>query len=154
MKTIEGHLNASGLRIGIIASRFNSFIVERLVEGAVDTVVRNGGSKDQITLVKVPGSFELPITCKKMAAQNNYDALIAVGAVIRGSTSHYEVVVNEMAKGIAHVSLETGCPIGFGVVTADNLEQAIERAGSKAGNKGAEAAIAAIEMANVLKHIE
>lgn len=152
-KLIEGQLVASGLRFGIVAGRFNSFVSEHLVNGAIDAIVRHGGKRGDITLVRVPGSFEIPLTCKRLAESGKFDALIAVGAVIRGSTSHYDYVCNEMAKGISSVSLSSGVPIGFGVITTDNIEQAIERSGCKAGNKGAEAALAAIEMASLMKEI-
>ena len=153
MKKIEGQLIANGMKFGLVCARFNSFMTEKLVAGALDTIVRHGGSEDLVTLAYVPGSFEIPIVCKQMAKSGKYDAIIAVGAVIRGSTYHYELVSNEMAKGLAQVSLETGVPVTFGVITAESIEQAIERSGSKAGNKGAEAAIAAIEMVNVLKSL-
>ena len=153
MKKIEGQLIANGMKFGLVCARFNSFMTEKLVAGALDTIVRHGGSEDLVTLAYVPGSFEIPIVCKQMAKSGKYDAIIAVGAVIRGSTYHYELVSNEMAKGLAQVSLETGVPVTFGVITAESIEQALERSGSKAGNKGAEAAIAAIEMVNVLKSL-
>lgn len=153
MKKIEGQLIANGMKFGLVCARFNSFMTEKLVAGALDTIVRHGGSEDLITLAYVPGSFEIPIVCKQMAKSGKYDAIIAVGAVIRGSTYHYELVSNEMAKGLAQVSLETEVPVTFGVITAESIEQAIERSGSKAGNKGAEAAMAAIEMVNVLKSL-
>jgi len=153
MNRVEGKLIASGIRFGIVAGRFNSFMTEKLVDGALDTIVRHGGDEKNVTLVYVPGSFEIPLICKKLANSGKIDAVIAVGAVIRGSTSHYELVSNELAKGLAQVSLETGVPVTFGVITADSIEQAIERSGSKAGNKGCEAAIAAIEMVNVIKDL-
>lgn len=153
MKTHEGQLNAQGLRFAIIASRFNSFMTDQLIGGAVDTIVRHGGSSEQIELVKVPGSYELPIACRKVAESGRFDAIVAVGAIIRGATPHFDVVCSEASRGISSVSLSTGVPIGFGVITADSLEQAIERAGTKAGNKGAEAASAAIEMVNVMRSL-
>lgn len=149
MKTIEGQLSASGKRFGIAISRFNSFITERLLEGALDALVRHGASSENITLVRVPGSFELPLILKKMAKSGAYDALIALSAVIRGDTPHFDYVAAEAAKGIAMTSLETNVPIAFGVLTTNTIEQAVERAGTKAGNKGFDAAMTAIEMANV-----
>jgi len=154
MRVLEGQLNAAGMKFGIVAGRFNSFMTERLISGAVDAIVRHGGREDDISLVHVPGSFEIPLVCKRLAESGAVNAVIAVGAVIRGATTHYELVSAEMAKGLAHVALETGVPVTFGVITADTIEQAIERSGSKAGNKGAEAAMAAIEMVNVLKAVE
>ncbi len=148
-KTIEGQLSAAGKRFGIAVSRFNSFITERLLEGALDALQRHGASEDKITLVRVPGSFELPLVLKKMAASGSYDALIALSAIIRGDTPHFDYVASEAAKGIAMAGLETGCPIAFGVLTTNTIEQAVERAGTKAGNKGFDAAMTAIEMANV-----
>lgn len=152
-KVIEGQLVAAGIHFGIVAGRFNSFVSEHLVTGAIDTIVRHGGKRSDITVVRVPGSFEIPLACKRLAESGKIDAIVAVGAVIRGSTSHYDYVCNEMAKGISSVQLATSIPIGFGVITTDTIEQAIERSGCKAGNKGAEAALAAIEMANLMKEI-
>ncbi|MDX2478800.1 MAG: 6,7-dimethyl-8-ribityllumazine synthase [Desulfuromusa sp.] len=149
-KIIEGTLDAKKFRFGIIVSRFNSFISDRLLEGTIDTLIRHGADGDQITVVKVPGAFELPLIAKKMADSEKYDALICLGAVIRGGTPHFEYVSSEMTKGIASVSLQTGLPIAFGVLTTDSIEQAIERAGTKAGNKGVEAAMTAIEMVNLM----
>lgn len=149
-KIIEGTLDAKGFRFGIIVSRFNSFISDRLLEGTIDTLTRHGADRDQLTVVKVPGAFELPLIAKKMADSEKYDALICLGAVIRGGTPHFEYVSSEMTKGIASVSLQSGLPIAFGVLTTDSVEQAIERAGTKAGNKGVEAAMSAIEMVNLL----
>jgi 6,7-dimethyl-8-ribityllumazine synthase len=149
-KIIEGTLEAKGFRFGIIVSRFNSFISDRLLEGTIDTLVRHGADQQQLTVVKVPGAFELPLVAKKMAESDKYDALICLGAVIRGGTPHFEYVSAEMTKGIASVSLQAGLPIAFGVLTTDSVEQAIERAGTKAGNKGVEAAMSAIEMVNLL----
>ncbi|MBN8548629.1 MAG: 6,7-dimethyl-8-ribityllumazine synthase [Deltaproteobacteria bacterium] len=154
VQVIEGQLSAAGLRLAIVAARFNSFIVQHLVEGAIDTVVRHGGNKNDLTLVHVPGSYELPLTCKMLAESGKYDAVIALGAVIRGATTHYDLVCSEAAKGIAHASISTSTPISFGVITTDTIEQAIERAGTKAGNKGVDAAMAAIEMAQVVKQIQ
>lgn len=147
---IEGQLNAKGFRFGIIVSRFNSFISDRLLEGALDTLVRHGAETDSIPVVKVPGAFEIPLMAKKMATSGKFDAVICLGAVIRGGTPHFEYVSSEVTKGIALVSLETGLPVAFGVLTTDSVEQAIERAGTKAGNKGVEAAMSAIEMVNLL----
>ncbi|MGX9365216.1 6,7-dimethyl-8-ribityllumazine synthase [Desulfoplanes sp. PS50] len=151
--TIEGNLDAKGLRFAIVAARFNDFIVDRLVGGAVDYIVRNGGSRDDLTIVRIPGAFEMPLVAKKLAATGKYDGIICLGAVIRGATPHFDFVASEAAKGIAHVCLDTDIPIGFGVLTTDNLEQAIERAGSKAGNKGVEAAAATLESIRVLEQI-
>lgn len=150
-KIIEGKLDASGQKFGLVVSRFNSFICDRLVEGAIDSLLRHGASREDIQIVRVPGAFEIPMTAKKMAATGRYDALICLGAVIRGATPHFDYVSAEVSKGIASVSLEAGLPIAFGVLTTDNIEQAIERAGSKAGNKGSEAAVTAIEMVNLFK---
>lgn len=147
---IEGHLDAKGFKFGIIVSRFNSFICERLLEGAIDTLVRHGAEKTQLTVVRVPGAFEIPLVAKKMVGSGKYDAVICLGAVIRGGTPHFEYVSSEVTKGIAAVSLESNVPISFGVLTTDTVEQAIERAGTKAGNKGAEATMSAIEMVNLL----
>jgi 6,7-dimethyl-8-ribityllumazine synthase len=147
---IEGDLQAAGKNFGIIISRFNSFVSERLLEGAIDTLLRSGAEDGAIDVVRVPGAFEIPLMAQKMAKSGNYDAIICLGAVIRGATSHYDLVANEAAKGIAQVGLETGVPTIFGVLTTDTIEQAIERAGSKAGNKGSEAALTAIEMINLL----
>ena len=150
-KTIEGQLSAKGLRFAIAAGRFNDFITNRLVEGAMDVIARSGGDTEATVLVKVPGAFELPLVAKTLAASGRYDAVICLGAVIRGATPHFDHVSGQMSRGIASAMLESGVPMSLGVVTADNLEQAIERAGTKHGNKGAEAALTAIEMANVLK---
>lgn len=150
-KVTEGKLDAKGIKVGIIVSRFNSFICERLLEGAVDTLVRHGASEKDLHLVRVPGAFEIPLVAKKMAATTKYDALICLGAVIRGATPHFDYVSAEVSKGIASASMDTGVPIAFGVLTTDTIEQAVERAGTKAGNKGAEAAVTAIEMVNLCK---
>ena len=149
----EGNLQAGGKKFGIILSRFNSFIVERLLEGALDMLIRSGASDSDIDVVRVPGAFETPLVAQKMAQSGRYDAIICLGAVIRGATSHYDLVANEAAKGIAQVGLEAGLPVIFGVLTTDTIEQAIERAGSKAGNKGSEAAAVAIEMTNLINNI-
>ncbi len=150
IKTIEAQMDASGLKFAIIATRFNDFIVDRLISGATDYLLRHGASADNITIVRIPGAFEMPIAAQKLAKSNKYDGIIAVGAVIRGSTPHFDFVSAEATKGLAHVQLETGIPVGFGLLTTDNLEQAIERAGSKAGNKGVEAASALLETVKVL----
>ncbi len=150
-RIFEGKLDADGGRFGIVVSRFNSFIAERLVEGAMDALFRHGAEAENVHQVKVPGAFEIPLAAKKMAETGNYDAVICLGAVIRGSTPHFEYVSAEVSKGIASVSLETGVPVAFGVLTTDNIEQAIERAGTKAGNKGFDAAMSAIEMVNLFK---
>ncbi|GAB1408930.1 6,7-dimethyl-8-ribityllumazine synthase [Desulfovibrionales bacterium] len=151
--TIEGHLQANDLKFTLIASRFNDFIVDRLVGGAVDFLVRHGASRENITLVRVPGAFEMPVVARRVALSGTADAIVCLGAVIRGATPHFDYVCSEATKGMAHVSLETGVPIGFGLLTTDNLEQAIERAGSKAGNKGVEAAAAALETLRVLQQL-
>jgi 6,7-dimethyl-8-ribityllumazine synthase len=150
---IEGDLQATGKKFGIIVSRFNSFVSERLLEGALDTLLRSGAEDGAIDVVRVPGAFEIPLMAQKMAKSGSYDAVICLGAVIRGATSHYDLVANEAAKGVAQVGLDTGVPTIFGVLTTDTIEQAIERAGSKAGNKGSEVALAAIEMINLLNQI-
>lgn len=147
---IEGHLKADGKKFGIIVSRFNSFISEKLLDGALDSIVRSGGKDEDVDVVWVPGAFEIPLVAKKMAASQKYNALICLGAVIRGATPHFDVVVNEVSKGVAQVGLDTGVPVLFGVLTTETIEQAIERAGTKAGNKGAEVAVAAIEMADLV----
>ena len=154
MNRIEGTLIApQGVKIGIVASRFNEIIVNKLVSGAVDGLVRHGVDEKNITLAWVPGSFEIPVVADKMAVSSKYDAIICVGAVIRGATSHYDYVCAEVSKGIAHVSLQRSLPVIFGVLTTDTIEQAIERAGSKAGNKGYDCALSALEMVNVLRLI-
>jgi 6,7-dimethyl-8-ribityllumazine synthase len=150
-KIIEGKLDASGFRFGIVVSRFNSFISERLVEGALDALMRHGAKPDSVEIVRVPGAYEIPMAAKKMVEAARYDAVICLGAVIRGATPHFDYVSAEVSKGIAAVSLDSGVPVSFGVLTTDNLEQAIERAGSKAGNKGFDAAVSAIEMVNLFK---
>jgi 6,7-dimethyl-8-ribityllumazine synthase len=155
MNIIEGNIRATGKKFALVVSRFNSFVVESLVDGALDALERHGEVNEQdITLVRVPGAYELPIAAKKLAEQNKYDAIIALGAVIRGGTPHFEFVAGECNKGLAQVSYDHGIPVSFGVITTDSIEQAIERSGTKAGNKGAEAAISALEMVNVLANIE
>lgn len=151
MRTIEGALSAQGLRVAIVASRFNDFIGERLVSGALDALTRSGASSDAIDLIRVPGAFEIPLAAAEAARSGRYDALVCVGCVIRGATAHFDHVAGQMAAGIAAVARETGVPVAFGVLTTDTIDQAIERAGSKAGNKGFEAAMTAVEMANLLK---
>lgn len=151
VKTYEGNLIAKDLKIGIIVARFNEFIGGKLLAGAIDGLVRHGVNQDDIEVSWVPGAFEIPLIAQKMASLKKYDAVICIGAVIRGSTPHFDYVANEMSKGIGKVSLDTGLPIIFGVLTTDTIEQAIERAGTKAGNKGYDAAVTAIEMANLLK---
>ena len=146
-----GKLSADGLRFGIVLSRFNSFISEKLLEGALDSLSRSGADADSIDVARVPGAFEMPLVAKKMAKSERYDAVICLGAVIRGATQHFDVVVNEVSKGVAQVALDSEVPVLFGVLTTDTIEQAIERAGTKAGNKGADVAVAAIEMANLMK---
>ena len=154
IQLLEGKVVApEGMRVGIVASRFNSFIVEKLLDGAVDGLTRHGVEEKNITACWVPGAFEIPLTAQKMARSDKYDAVICVGAVIRGSTSHYDYVCNEVSKGIAAVGLQTGKPVLFGVVTTENIEQALERSGSKAGNKGYDCALAAIEMVNLMGQI-
>nr|WP_253287427.1 6,7-dimethyl-8-ribityllumazine synthase [Clostridium bornimense] len=150
---IEGNLVASGLKIAIVAGRFNEFIVGKLVSGAVDAIVRHGGNEEDIDIAYVPGAFELPLAAKKLAKTGKYDAIVALGTVIRGATTHYDYVCSEAAKGIGKISLDEEIPVMFGVVTTENIEQAIERAGTKAGNKGFDAAVSAIEMSNLLKNI-
>ena len=153
VKVLEGMLNAQGLRFGIVVSRFNEFFTSKLLGGALDALHRHGASEDDITVAWVPGAFELPLVSKKMAESGKYDAIIALGTVIRGSTTHYDYVCNEAAKGIAQASMATGVPVAFSAVTTENLDQAIERSGTKAGNKGADGAMTAIEMANLLRQI-
>lgn len=153
MKVVEGKLTAENLKFGIILGRFNSFITERLLEGAIDCILRHNGKEENIEVFKVPGSFEIPLIAKKLAKSGKYDAVICLGAVIRGSTPHFDYVANEVTKGIAQVGLETEVPISYGILTTDTIEQAIERAGTKMGNKGFDAALTAIEMANLIKQI-
>lgn len=153
MKTLEGKLVADGAKIGIVAARFNEFIVSKLISGAVDGLVRHDVNEDDITLAWVPGAFEIPVTAKKMAESGRYDAVICLGTVIRGATTHYDYVCNEVSKGIAAVSMSTGVPVMFGIVTTENIEQAIERSGTKAGNKGYDCALGALEMINLMKQM-
>ncbi|MCX8027321.1 MAG: 6,7-dimethyl-8-ribityllumazine synthase [Thermodesulfovibrionales bacterium] len=153
MRIFEGKLDAKAMRFGIVVSRFNDFITSRLLDGAIDALIRHGASEDDIDVVKVPGSFEIPLAAKMLAAKDKYDAIICLGAVIRGATPHFDYVASEVSKGIALVSLETKKPVAFGIITADTIEQAVERAGTKAGNKGWDAALTAIEMAMLMKNI-
>ena len=153
MKTIEGQLSAQGLRVGIVVARFNEFINSKLLAGALDALKRHGADEDAVDVAWVPGAFEIPMIAQKMAESKKYDAIICLGTVIRGSTSHYDYVCAEVSKGVAHVGLASGVPTMFGVLTTDTIEQAIERSGTKAGNKGFDAAMAAMEMANLLKTI-
>lgn len=154
MKIYEGKLVADGVKIGIVAGRFNEFITSKLISGALDGLKRHNVDEDSIEIAWVPGAFEIPLIASEMARSKKYDAIICLGAVIRGNTSHYDYVCNEVSKGIAHVSLETGIPIMFGVVTTENIEQAIERAGTKSGNKGYDVAVGAIEMINLVREIK
>ena len=151
---IEGKLDASGLKVGLAVSRFNSFISERLLEGAIDALKRHGADEKDLDIVRVPGAFELPMVTKKMVESKKYDAVICLGAVIRGATPHFDFVSAEVSKGIASVSLDAGVPVAFGVLTTDNIEQAVERAGAKSGNKGFEAAVTIIEMVNLFRAME
>lgn len=152
-KTLEGKLDASGLKFGIVVARFNEFITGKLLEGALDCLRRQNANEDEVTVAWVPGSFEIPLAAKKMAASGKYDAVICIGAVIRGGTAHFDFVAGECAKGIAMASMETGVPVIFGVITTETIEQAIERAGTRLPNRGFEAAMTAIEMANVLRQL-
>jgi 6,7-dimethyl-8-ribityllumazine synthase len=153
MNIVEGKLLAQGLKFGIVVSRFNDFITSKLLSGAEDTLIRHGASADDITVAWVPGAFEIPLIAKKMAKSGKYDGIICLGAVIRGATSHYDYVCNEVSKGIALVNMETEVPTGFGILTTENIEQAVERAGTKAGNKGSSTAEAVIEMVNLTKNL-
>ena len=153
IRCIEGMMDAKGVRIAIVATRFNDFVVDRLISGAIDYLTRHGAEQENLTLVRVPGAFELPVVCQKLASSGKYDGLLALGAVIRGATPHFDFVSSESTKGIAHVSLQYGLPVGFGLLTTDNLEQAIERAGSKGGNKGVEAASALLETIRVMEQL-
>ncbi len=153
MKKYEGELQAKGLKFAVIVSRFNEFITSKLLDGAVDALLRHGSSEENIDVIKVPGSFEIPLVAKKIAKKKSYDAIICLGTIIRGATPHFEYVASEAAKGIALVSLEAEIPVAFGVITADTIEQAIERAGTKSGNKGWDAALVAVEMAQLLKKL-
>ncbi len=154
MNILEGKLEGKGLKFGIVVSRFNSFITEQLLLGALDGLKRHGVADSDITVVKVPGSYEIPLVCKKLVESGKFNAIIALGAVIRGNTPHFDYVASEVAKGVAQVTLDSGTPVVFGVLTTDTIEQAIERAGTKAGNKGYDAAVNAIEMARLMKELE
>ena len=154
MKTLEGKLVAKGIRVGIVAARFNEFITSKLLSGAMDGLIRHDVQEEDIHVAWVPGAFEIPLIASKMAKSGKYDAVICLGAVIRGSTSHYDYVCSEVSKGIAAVGLDSGIPVLFGVLTTENIEQAIERAGTKAGNKGYDCALSAIEMVNLIREIE
>ena len=152
-QTIEGQLSAQGLKVALVAARFNDIIVDRLIGGAVVYLTRHGMQRENLTIVRVPGAFELPLVCQKLARSGKYQGIVALGAVIRGATPHFDYVCSEATKGIAHISLETGVPIGFGLLTTENIEQAVERAGSKAGNKGVDAAAAMLETIRVLEQL-
>ncbi|MGD6795301.1 6,7-dimethyl-8-ribityllumazine synthase [Metabacillus indicus] len=154
MRTYEGNLVGSGLKVAVIVGRFNEFITSKLLSGATDALKRHGVEEENVEIAWVPGAFEIPLVAKKMAASNKYDAVITLGTVIRGSTTHYDYVCNEAAKGVSQASMSTGVPVIFGVLTTESIEQAIERAGTKAGNKGYEAAVAAIEMANLMRTLD
>jgi 6,7-dimethyl-8-ribityllumazine synthase len=153
-KVIEGELTARDLRFGIVMTRFNEFVVEPLLRGALDALKRHGATEKQIEIVRVPGAFDMPIVVRKLAMSRRYEALVALGAVIRGQTPHFDYVAGECASGLARIALESGVPVGFGVLTTDTMEQAVDRAGGKAGNKGADAALAALEMANLLRRLD
>ncbi len=153
MKIFEGELQAKGLKFGIVISRFNEFITGKLLEGAMDALIRHGAKAEDIEVVKVPGSFEIPVVAKKLASKGAYNAILCLGTVIRGATPHFEYISAEVSKGIASASMETGVPIAFGVLTCDTIEQAVERAGTKSGNKGWDAALTAIEMAQLMKKL-
>ena len=153
MGKVEGALTASGIRVGIVVSRFNSFITERLLEGALNTFTRHGGKIEDVDVVHVPGAFEMPLAAKRLATRGGYDALVALGVVVRGETPHFEYVASAATSGLSSVSLETGIPVAFGLLTTETVEQAIDRAGAKSGNKGSEAILTAIEMANLLREL-
>ena len=153
-KVVEGQLDARGLKAALVVSRFNGFLTERLLEGALDALRRHGAEDDHLAVVRTPGAFELPLVAKKLAESGRYEAIVALGAVIRGATPHFEYVASEVAKGLAQVSLSTGLPVAFGVLTCDTIEQAVERAGTKAGNKGFDAALSAMEMVSLLRALD
>ncbi|MFZ6016945.1 MAG: 6,7-dimethyl-8-ribityllumazine synthase [Nitrospirota bacterium] len=153
MKIIEGELQAKGLKFGIIVSRFNDFITSKLLDGAMDALLRHGAKEEDVVVVRVPGSFEIPMVARKMALKGTYNAIICLGTIIRGATPHFEYIAVEVSKGIASASMETGVPVAFGIITSDTIEQAVERAGTKSGNKGWDAAVVAIEMAQLLKKL-
>jgi 6,7-dimethyl-8-ribityllumazine synthase len=152
-RVFEGQLSAAGLRFAIVVSRFNSFITERLLAGALDALARHGADLEQVDVVKVPGAWEVPVAAGEVARQHRYDAVICLSCVIRGDTPHFDYIAGEVSKGVAHVAAETGIPVAFGILTTNTLEQAIDRAGAKSGNKGADAALSAIEMANLLRSL-
>ena len=152
--TIEGHLSAQGLKFAIVVARFNSFITDRLLAGALDALKRSGCADDAIDLVRVPGAWEMPVTARALVNQKRHDGIICLGAVIRGDTPHFDYVAGEAARGLAHLAVETGVPVAFGVLTTNTVEQAVDRAGAKSGNKGFDAAMTAIEMANLLRRVE
>jgi len=154
LKTLEADLLARDIRVAIVAARFNDFVVAKLVDGAVDALIRHGASEKNLELVRVPGAFDMPLVVRRLAQSKRYDAIVALGAVIKGETAHFDYVAGECASGVARAALETGVPVGFGVLTCETFDQAIDRAGGKAGNKGAEAALAALEMANLLKRLD
>ena len=154
VKTIEGDLLARDIRVAIVAARFNDFVVSRLVDGAVDALLRHGASDKNLELVRVPGAFDMPVVVRRLAQSKRYDAIVALGAVIKGETAHFDFVAGECASGLALAALDSGVPVGFGVLTCDNVQQALDRAGGKAGNKGADAALAALEMSNLLKRLD
>jgi len=154
LKTLEADLLARDIRVAIVAARFNDFVVAKLVDGAVDALIRHGASEKNLELVRVPGAFDMPLVVRRLAQSKRYDAIVALGAVIKGETAHFDYVAGECASGVARAALETGVPVGFGVLTCESFDQAIDRAGGKAGNKGAEAALAALEMANLLKRLD
>ena len=153
-KPYQGSLIATGLRFGIVVSRWNSFFTERMLDGALDALVRHGADEAQIEVARVPGTWEIPVAAQKMANSRRFDAVVCIGCLIRGATPHFDYLASEVTKGVGHVALQTGLPVTYGIITVENLEQAIERAGAKAGNKGAEAALAAVEMVNLLKELE
>ena len=154
VRTLEGDLLARDLRFAIVATRFNEFVVERLVQGAIDVLLRHGATEKNLELVRVPGAFEMPLVVRRLASARRYDAIVALGCVIKGATAHFELIAGECASGLARVALETGVPVGFGVLSCETLEQAIDRAGGKSGNKGADAALAALEVGNLLKRLD
>ena len=154
LKTLEADLLARDIRVAIVAARFNDFVVAKLVDGAVDALIRHGASEKNLELVRVPGAFDMPLVVRRLAQSKRYDAIVALGAVIKGDTAHFDYVAGECASGVARAALETGVPVGFGVLTCESFDQAIDRAGGKAGNKGAEAALAALEMSNLLKRLD
>ncbi len=154
LKTIEADLLARDIRVAIVAARFNEFVVGKLVDGAVDALLRHGASEKNLEVVRVPGAFDMPLVVRRLALSKRYDAIVALGAVVKGETAHFDFVAGECASGVARAALDSGVPVGFGVLTCDSFEQAIDRAGGKAGNKGADAALAALEMANLLKRLD